>query len=179
MKNDWKMPTVNDHIILFPAAWQCTQICSLITFSAAWTLSSQCHNQFVDMCVLMCTLALRSVSCQGCQGRLQHGMWELRKTEKNKPLNGTARSRIHTHPRKEVTSPQLQAQLIYACSLQRKKKNHEEECLWTLSAMWTEGGTYKLGIPLIYKMTWSRRVIWQQRERLLLSDYKKSCWAMV
>ena len=46
----------------------CTQICSLVTFLAAWTLCSQCCNQFAHMFVLMCTLAYMQHLLPGVTG---------------------------------------------------------------------------------------------------------------
>ena len=51
--------------MLFPVCSWYTQICSLITFLAAWTLCSRCRNQFAHLSVLMLLWPLRNISCQG------------------------------------------------------------------------------------------------------------------
>ena len=55
--------------MLFPVRSWYTQICSLITFLAAWTLCSRCRNQFAHLSVLMLIWPLRNVSCQGWMAR--------------------------------------------------------------------------------------------------------------
>ena len=49
-----------------------------------------------------------------------------------------------------ITSPQPKLNCAWYMWLTMKKE-HEEECLWTLSATWTEGRMARYGIPHIYE----------------------------